>query len=135
MTVYVTVDYFGAARRDRPPCDGCTPPGDPSNGDLSKDDLRAELAVLRVVGASGGMHLCTSCARDVVKSIAARFVLHDRRSTRDLMDFFAAEARKKPTRRRRRAVPAARMIAAADGEVAVLPRSARMPKSTKKGTS
>ena len=74
MTVYITVDYFGAARRDRPPCDGCTPPGGLTSGESSSrgvrqglvspiDLLQIDLAVLRVVGASGGMNLCTRCAR------------------------------------------------------------------------
>jgi len=129
VTVYVTVDYFGTARRDRPSCEGCTAPGDVSKMDL----LRATPAVLCVVGASGGMNLCTSCSRGVVKSIAARFVMHDRRSTRDLMDFFAAEARKK-TRRKRAPPPAVRMIAPTNGEVTILPRDARVPSKKRSST-
>lgn len=121
MSVYVTVDYFGTARSDRPPCESCTPPGDPSMTDL----LQVNSSVLRVIGASGGMNLCTRCARDVVKSIAARFVLFDGQSTRDLMSFFAVTTKKKPKspRQRRPTSPQPVMIASADGEVAVLPRS------------
>jgi hypothetical protein len=121
--VYVTVDYFGAARRDRPPCDGCTPANDPLGG--------FEPSAMRVIGTSSGMNLCTRCARDVIKSIAARFMLYDPRSSHDLMDFFAVEASTPAPQRPR----PARRLAPPDGQVDVLPPGTKVPKSAKKGTS
>lgn len=127
--VFVTVDYFGAARGEsHPPCEGCTPAGDFAPND---NHLQANPSVMKVIGSSGGMHLCTRCARDTIKSIAARFMLHDPRSTRDLMSFFAVEsAAAKPPRPRR---PAAKKLAAPDNSVDVLPAGAA-PKSAKKVT-
>ena len=131
--VYVTVNHYDkkTPAASRPVCAGCTP---------SSVDGRLELVVpperseYQIVGASGTIALCRDCAIHSIKSLAARFMMFDPRATRDLMDFFAAEAKKRPARRQR-SVPISRMIAAADGEVTVLPRSARVPKSTKKGTS
>jgi len=134
--VYITVDYFEVARRRRPPCDGCTPP-DIVLPVLTADVMaHADPADLRVIGTSGGMNLCTRCARDVIKSIAARFMLYDRRSSHDLLDFFAIEAieARKPAPRKPR-LAANRMLPPPDGEVDVLPRGAKVSKSTKKGPS
>ena len=125
--VYVTVDYFEAARRERPPCDGCT-----ALGHLEQPVDQREPAAMRVIGTSGGMNLCTRCARDVIKSIAARFMLYDRRSSHDLLDFFAVEANR-PAPRKPRPAATNRMIASADGVADVLPRGTKVPKSAKKG--
>jgi hypothetical protein len=102
--VYITVDHFGRKPADsRPLCQGCTPATVDGRSELSFVPARAEY---QIVGASGTIVFCRDCAIHAVKSLAARFVLFDPRATRDLMDFFAAEATKKrpATRRKKTAV-------------------------------
>jgi hypothetical protein len=94
--VYITVDHFGrsAAGGVRPPCQGCT---SPAADDESTEEIagRSDPAEYQIVGASGTIALCRTCAIHSIKSLAARFVMFDPSATRDLMDFFAAEATKK----------------------------------------
>lgn len=116
--------YVDMPRRGKTPCDGCTPPNDPGGG--------FEPAIMRVVGTLDGMNVCTGCARDIIKSIAARFMLHDARSTADLMSFFAAEGAARKSTPRRRAAIAKRIAPPADS-VDVLPAGAA-PKKAKKGS-
>lgn len=99
--IYVTADYYGQAPvASRPLCQGCTPASVDGRSELS---ILPERAEYRVVGASGTLDLCRRCAIHSIKSLAARFVMFDPSATRDLMDFFAAEAAKKaPTGPRKR---------------------------------
>jgi hypothetical protein len=103
--IYVTVDCLGeTTAASRPFCQGCTPI---SSGDApSVPAIRPTRAEYRLVGASGTIALCRDCAIHSIKSLAARFMLFDPRATRDLMDFFAAEApKKRPAARRKRSAP------------------------------
>jgi hypothetical protein len=103
--IYITVDHFGNAPTvSRPLCQGCTPP---SVDGRSKPVIDPERAEYQVVGASGTIALCRSCAIHSIKSLAARFVLFDPSATRELMSFFAVEAAKKkrPSPRRKRTSP------------------------------
>jgi hypothetical protein len=61
-----------------------------------------ERAAYQVVGGSGKLALCRSCAVHVIKSLAARFVMFDPSATRDLMNFFASEVVKKRSAKKRR---------------------------------
>ncbi len=102
--IYVTVDHFGEMpNTSRPPCQGCTPP---SVDDQPVPTVYLASAEYRIVGSSGAIALCRDCAIHSIKSLAARFVLFDPSATRDLMDFFAAEASKKrPAARRKGHAP------------------------------
>ena len=92
--IYVTVNHYGETpTTSRPSCQGCTAEGSP---------LPAP-AEYQLVGASGTIDLCRRCVLHSIKSFAARFMMFDRSATRDLMDFFAANATKKqPTTKKRR---------------------------------
>jgi len=94
--IYVTVDHLGGAP-SRPPCQGCSPP---SGDGQSESAVPPRSAEYKIVGASATIALCRDCAIHSIKSLAARFVMFDPRATRDLMDFFAADAAKKRPRRR-----------------------------------
>ena len=101
MQIYVTVDHLGMSPHTaRPLCQGCTPASVDGRSVPAVTPTRAEY---RLVGASGDIALCRNCAIHSIKSLAARFVLFDPSATRDLMDFFAAEAgkKKRPTRKKR----------------------------------
>jgi len=92
MRVYITVDHFSRspAAGAQPPCQGCT---SPAVDDESTEEIagRSDPAEYQIVGASGTIALCRTCAIHSIKSLAARFVMFDPSATRDLMDFFAAE--------------------------------------------
>lgn len=84
--IYVTVNHYDrSATAERPRCQGCTSEGSPF----------PEPADYQLVGASGTIDLCRRCVLHSIKSFAARFMMFDPRATRDLMDFFAANASKK----------------------------------------
>jgi len=108
--VYVTVDCLGeTTAASRPPCRGCTPIS--SGDDPTVPAIRPTQAEYRLVGASGTIALCRDCAIHSIKSLAARFMLFDPIATRDLMDFFAAEAAKRPaSRKKRRSAKALKVI-------------------------
>lgn len=92
-SVYVTVDYLGQDPiASRPACQGCAVDG----GNLVRH------AEYKVIGASGTLALCRDCAIHSIKSLAARFVLFDLSATRDLMDFFSADAAKRPAAKKKR---------------------------------
>jgi hypothetical protein len=99
--IYVTVDYLGRVPvASRPLCQGCTPV---SVDGQSAPIILPDRAEYQIVGASGTIDLCRRCAIHSIKSLAARFVMFDPSATRDLMDFFAAEApKKRPAARRKR---------------------------------
>ena len=96
--IYVTVNHYDKKTpvASRPLCEGCTPSSVDGRSELIVPPERAEY---QIVGASGTIALCRRCAIHSIKSLAARFVMFDPSATRDLMDFFAAEAAKKATKR------------------------------------
>lgn len=99
--IYVTVNHFDRKTplASRPLCVGCTPSSVDGRSALV---VPPERAAYQVVGASGTMALCRDCAIHAIKSLAARFMMFDSRATRDLMDFFAAEAKKRPAAKKKR---------------------------------
>jgi hypothetical protein len=103
--IYVTVNHYDkkTPAASRPLCAGCTPPASvDGRSDLIVPPERAEY---QVIGASGTIALCRRCAIHSIKSLAARFALFDPSATRDLMDFFAAEAtktKKRPAPKKKR---------------------------------
>jgi hypothetical protein len=104
IPIYVTVSHYdkklGASR---PLCQGCTPPSVDGRSELVVTPERAEY---QIVGASGTLALCRNCAIHSIKSLAARFVMFDPSATRDLMDFFSAQAAKKrPAGKKKRRPP------------------------------
>jgi hypothetical protein len=103
--IYVTVNHYDKKTPDasRPLCAGCTPASVEGRSDLITPPERAEY---QIIGASGTIALCRNCAIHSIKSLAARFALFDPSATRDLMDFFAAEATKKrPAAKKKRRPP------------------------------
>jgi hypothetical protein len=99
--IYVTVNHYDkkTPAASRPLCEGCTPSSVDGRSELAVPPARAEY---QVVGASGTMALCRDCAIHSIKSLAARFMMFDPRATRDLMDFFAAEAKRRPVAKKKR---------------------------------
>ena len=93
--IYVTVNHYDkkTPATARPLCEGCTPASVDGHSELI---VPPERAAYQVVGASGTFALCRDCAIHSIKSLAARFVMFDPSATRDLMDFFATEAKKRP---------------------------------------
>lgn len=98
--IYVTVDHLGRiSAASRPLCQGCTPASIDGRSELVVPPDRAEY---KIVGASGTIAFCRRCAIHSIKSLAARFVMFEPSATRDLMDFFAAEATtKRPAARKK----------------------------------
>lgn len=99
--IYVTVNHFDTTMpvASRPLCDGCTPSSVDGRSEVLAPPERAEY---QIVGASGTLALCRDCAIHSIKSLAARFMLFDPSATRDLMSFFAAEAKKQPAPKKKR---------------------------------
>jgi hypothetical protein len=99
--IYVTVNHYGKKTpvASRPLCEGCTPPSVDGGSEPILPPKRAEY---QIVGSSSTLALCRDCAIHSIKSLAARFMMFDPSATRELMDFFAAEATKKrPTARKK----------------------------------
>lgn len=100
--IYITVNHYDKKRPITSCllCEGCTPA---SVDGRSEPLVPPERAEYQVVGASGTLALCRNCAIHSIKALAARFVLFDPSATRDLMDFFAAEAvKKRPAAKKKR---------------------------------
>lgn len=93
--VYITVNHYDKKTpiASRPVCAGCTPSAVDGRSELAVPPERAEY---QIVGASDTIALCRTCAIHSIKSLAARFMMFDPSATRDLMDFFAAAAKKSP---------------------------------------
>lgn len=80
----------------QPPwCSGCTGPHVKSHA-----LVRPVPAAYRIVGVAFELDLCSTCCENLVKSIAARFMLYDGKRSRELMRFFAVDL-PKPRRKRR----------------------------------
>lgn len=107
-----TVHTYGVDdKRPAPSCMGCLPT------DGTSAIVVPVPAAYRIISTAYGVDLCTACAVNMIKSLAARFAMYERSATRDLMDFFAVNIRLPKKPRARRKLP--KLIASVAGAVPI----------------